>query len=154
MIGPGMPAPVRQLFVYAAIGVSLILLDLAVFELLSTVVRLPWLAKLISVSITVVLSYLLNARLTFRSRVTVAAFRIFLVLYSVSIGLNVAVFQGLTQWLGVLDSIAVLVASMASALFNFTTIRRVVFTDHTVDENGKDRSSKSEILRLEADVRE
>ena len=103
-------------------------------QTLCTMVKVPALFLLtlvVTLPSLYVFSALLNARLTFRSRVSAVAFRIFVALYCLSIGLNVAVFQGLRQWLGVLDPIAVLAASMASALFNFTMIRRFVYTDQT-----------------------
>jgi len=119
----------RQFTSYCLIGASLVSADVALFRLFTAELGLaPWLAKLISVSVTVVASYLLNARITFNSAVSISAMLTFLAIYIISIGLNVLSFMVLSKGLQLGATAAVVLASLASAAFNFFSIRVLVFT--------------------------
>jgi putative flippase GtrA len=116
-----------QMFSFLIIGLSLVGVDLLMYLALVSVGGIETLAKFISVTTSVILSYILNARLTFKESFSKSTFYRFVIVYGISIGLNVLSFKLLWGGCGINQSIAVVIASLISAIFNFTFLKLAVF---------------------------
>ena len=116
----------KQLAIFLIIGISLVLLDFGIFRILFNFGFEQNFSKTISVTTTVIASYLLNTIFTFQSKLSGKAFIVFVFLYTISIFMNVIIFSMMINLLSFNhdfvafnQGIAILMASTTCAVFNF-----------------------------------
>ena len=124
----------KQLTIFLIIGISLVLLDFGIFRILFNFGFEQNFSKTISVTTTVVASYLLNTIFTFQSKLSGKAFIVFVFLYTISIFMNVIIFSMMINLLSFNhdfvaynQGIAILMASTVCAVFNFFMQKKFVF---------------------------